>query len=323
MDKELFKLATEAALVVEREKGIGTLSEGLLHSAIKYYYQPDSMLHEMKVAGFVCDAVTDDRRFGYSVLEVQTSSFGYLKRKLERLFSSVELGEAADAGHEAAKSEKESCRENISKEIVGEENAGNAVKPRKLSENDLAARNGGKEIDFPGSVTVVYPLESSKQLIWIDPDTGDTVQGGKSKKGFIPARCLWELYSLKEFVGKKGFTFVILGLKLEEQKLLCGWSKDRKRGSRRVARIPIELTHELIFKELSDYAALVPEELGDRFGAADFRKATKMTERTARAALYCLMEIGVLDREREGRGYRYYVREDIQKTSDKFIKNDG
>ncbi|MBQ9116418.1 MAG: hypothetical protein IJY04_05295 [Clostridia bacterium] len=297
MDKELFQLAAEAAVIAEREKGIGTLSEGVLHSTVKYYYQPDPMLHEVHVGGFVCDAVIDDRRLGRCVLEVQTANFRYLKRKLEAFLGKEEKAKDAVNPGEIADN-------SISKDI--EKNEGTS---EWLGE---AAENG--EIAFPGSMTVVYPLESSNQIIWIDPDTGESTRGGRSTKGFIPARCLWELYNLKEFVGREGFTFVILGIKTEEKKLLCGWSKDRKRGSRRVERVPIELTHELIFRERSDYTALIPESLSARFTASEFKKAARMTQKTAQAALYCLMQIGILDREREGRGYMYFVRQDVQKN---------
>ena len=87
MDVELFQIAVEAAVTLEREQGIGTLSEGLLHSAVKYYYQPDAGLHEVHVGDYVCDAIAESRVLGRTVIEVQTANFRNLKKKLSEFFS--------------------------------------------------------------------------------------------------------------------------------------------------------------------------------------------------------------------------------------------
>ncbi len=81
MDKELFELAVLASEnIVEKNSSIGTKSELHVHAALKYYLQPDLSMHEIKRLGFVCDAVTDE-----GVVEIQTASFGNLRRKLEKL----------------------------------------------------------------------------------------------------------------------------------------------------------------------------------------------------------------------------------------------
>lgn len=80
MDTELFELATEAALRIETDGGIGTLAEHKLHHTLKYYVQPDNTLHEVKRCTFVCDAVTEN-----GVFEIQTRAFDRLKRKLDVL----------------------------------------------------------------------------------------------------------------------------------------------------------------------------------------------------------------------------------------------
>ncbi len=82
MDIELFELATEAALRIETDGGIGTLAEHKLHQTLKYYVQPDNTLHEVKRCSFVCDAVTEN-----GVFEIQTRGFDRLKRKLDVLLN--------------------------------------------------------------------------------------------------------------------------------------------------------------------------------------------------------------------------------------------
>ena len=273
MDAELFLLAVQAAETVEREKGIGTLSEGLIHSAIKYYYQPDPRLHEMKVCGCVCDALADRVALGKTVIEVQAASFKYLSHKLARYF--------ADGGCELK---------------------------QEISFDEIVS-SGVKESAFPGSVTVIYPTESAKQIVWIDPVSGEMKEGAKRKNTFAPCRALWELYSLRKYIGASGFKFVILGIDVIEKRLLCGKrSADGKKGSRRLERIPLALKEEILLCERSDYARLLPQGLGEGFTAAEFGRLAKLRGKRAWGALSMLMELGVLSREKVGRGYLYYLK---------------
>ncbi len=264
MDAELFDLSVEAANVVESEKGIGTLAEGVMHSAIKYYFQPDPQFHEVKIEGFVCDAVVDSLRFGTTLVEVQTANLRGLYRKLENYLGK---GRGADV---------------------------------------LCAEDAVRLARSPGRVTVVHPISVENRIVWVDPETGECVCGRCSRKGEIAARALWELYGIRKFVGTPGFTFVILWVSTEERKLLCGWSRDRKKGSRRIGLSPIALCGESVFRKRSDYLAMIPVELDDGFTSVQFAKATKLTQRRSGAALLCLMDIGVLRREKKGRGYVYF-----------------
>ncbi|MCL2079775.1 MAG: hypothetical protein FWH17_08045 [Oscillospiraceae bacterium] len=58
-------------------RGIGTLGEKTLHSAIKHYIEPDSSKHEVKIGAFVADIVTDE-----GIIEIQTRAFDKLRKKL-------------------------------------------------------------------------------------------------------------------------------------------------------------------------------------------------------------------------------------------------
>lgn len=59
-------------------QGIGTLGEKTLHSAVKYYFQPDPEKREVKLGRYWVDALHED-----GVLEVQTRSFARLRPKLQ------------------------------------------------------------------------------------------------------------------------------------------------------------------------------------------------------------------------------------------------
>ncbi|MBO4562176.1 MAG: hypothetical protein J5772_01035 [Clostridia bacterium] len=78
MDSIRFSAAVARALLRKPEGGgIGMLGEKTLHSALKYYYEPDETCHEQRVSGFFADAMSSE-----GILEVQTRSLFSLNRKL-------------------------------------------------------------------------------------------------------------------------------------------------------------------------------------------------------------------------------------------------
>ncbi|MBR7165735.1 MAG: hypothetical protein IKD18_05585, partial [Clostridia bacterium] len=78
-DAERFSAAMAQVLEKEQTReGIGQLSEKKLHLTLKYFYQPDETFHEQKIGPFVADAVTAE-----GIVEIQTSNYGNLRRKLE------------------------------------------------------------------------------------------------------------------------------------------------------------------------------------------------------------------------------------------------
>ncbi len=66
----------------DSSSGIGTLHEWKLHAALKKHYcRPEDQM-EVSVDGFVIDIVRDGL-----LIEIQTSNFGSMKKKLQRLMS--------------------------------------------------------------------------------------------------------------------------------------------------------------------------------------------------------------------------------------------
>lgn len=59
--------------------GIGTLGEKTVHRALKYYYEPDPLRHEVELLGSVADAFD-----GSLITEIQSAGFSYLVPKLRR-----------------------------------------------------------------------------------------------------------------------------------------------------------------------------------------------------------------------------------------------
>lgn len=145
-------------------------------------------------------------------------------------------------------------------------------------------------------VNVVYPVPHRKILHWIDPETGEITEGRKSPKTGSPYEVFKELYKIRSFLGHPNLRITILLIDMEEYRFLNGWSKDRKKGSVRAERIPVNLEAEYRLESFLDYSLLVPDILPEEFTAKDYRKVTKVSESVASKAMLLLFEAGALER---------------------------
>lgn len=169
----------------------------------------------------------------------------------------------------------------------------------------LAAKLEAYRTDY--RVTVVYPIASVKHVSWIDPETGEISARHKSPKRGNAWDILPELYALCEMLPLENVRFMLVFMAIDDYKLLTGKSRDRKSfGSVRYERIPSELCDIVYLDTPSDYEALVPPVLPGKFTAAEFAKATKMSQRTAWRSLRVLMLLGVIEQVgMRGRAYLY------------------
>ncbi len=144
-------------------------------------------------------------------------------------------------------------------------------------------------------VTVVYPIAKQKWLIWVDPDTGEAQKKRKSPKTGTVYDCFKELYKIREYLSFQNLKLVLAFCDMEEYKLLCGWSRDRKKGSERIERYPVS-DFELITVSGDGYRMLVPEDLEDEFTSKDFQKAAKITLGCAQKAVNLLCKTGAIEK---------------------------
>jgi hypothetical protein len=83
---------------------------------------------------------------------------------------------------------------------------------------------------------------------------------------------------------------------MEEYRILNGWSADRKKGSTRYERIPIDLLDEIHIGDIAQYSKLIPEELPLQFTAKDFKKAARLSLSCAQTALHVLHHVDAVTR---------------------------
>ena len=70
-EQEQLALAMERAKIRLRQ-GIGTQSERLVHSTLKYYLEPDDSCHEIPIGSYVADIFQKETG---QIIEIQTKGF--------------------------------------------------------------------------------------------------------------------------------------------------------------------------------------------------------------------------------------------------------
>lgn len=148
-------------------------------------------------------------------------------------------------------------------------------------------------------VKVVYPIPHIKYLCWLD--NGEVVSKRKSPKVGSIYDISKELYKIKWFLNNSNLEITILLIDLTEYRNLDGYSKDKKRGSTRYDRIPLELVDEITIK---DYHMFVPYE-NEKFTSKDFSKKIKHNISTTQTLLTILQYLNVV--EVVGKENRYNV----------------
>lgn len=156
-------------------------------------------------------------------------------------------------------------------------------------------------------VTVVCPLVRCKQIVWIDPATGETAPPTRSPRRGGFSDILPHLVFILPLLDHPGLTLNPVLLDVEEHRLADGWGNGGKRGSHRAERYPTALVDTLTVTGAQDYRRLLPSGLPCTFTATEFGKIARLQGRRLSGALKVLLTVGVLTREREGKGYRYTI----------------
>ena len=145
-----------------------------------------------------------------------------------------------------------------------------------------------------GRVTVVFPIALKKDVVWLDPETGELSSPHKSPKKGSVYDIFPELSQIVEFVSEQRLTVKVMLMSMTDVRMLCGWDKSRKRGSHREDRIPRELFDIVTLDSAADYEWLVPQTLTGAFTVKDFAVSAGIDSKTASPALRVLRRLGVV-----------------------------
>jgi hypothetical protein len=159
-------------------------------------------------------------------------------------------------------------------------------------------------------VTIVYPIPHIKWLSWIDEETGETSPKRKSPKKGNPYQAFIELYKIRPFLKNENLHLRLDLIDMEEYRLLNGWSRDKKKGSDRFDRIPIQFVEEVCVDCREDYMQFVPADVPEQFTAKEFAACAKIPVRLAQTVLLLLTDLEIVERiGKEGRSILYQIRE--------------
>ncbi len=155
-------------------------------------------------------------------------------------------------------------------------------------------------------VEVVCPIAEKKWVAWIDAESGDVTKKRPSPKKGRPSDIIPELYYLLDLIPSGRLKLHLVMLEVEEYRMLNGWSYDKKKGSTRYERIPIDILGESELTSVFDYASLIPKELESEFTSADFKKATRLSPRKTSYSLKTLTLMGLIEKVgKKGNSYIY------------------
>lgn len=141
-------------------------------------------------------------------------------------------------------------------------------------------------------VTVVYPLESEKYLLTIDPDSGELISRRKSPKKVGLWQGLAELYGIRDKLADENLTVRFPVLTVEELRLPAK-GKGRRRSAEKLDRLPLSMTDEYVLRRSEDYRELLPRELPEAFTAEDFARLCRINTETARRCIGVLNVLGI------------------------------
>lgn len=144
-------------------------------------------------------------------------------------------------------------------------------------------------------IQIVCPILTAKRVIWVDPESGALSEPRKSPVGHGKMRVLPELIYLWEHLDFERVSFLIIGLRVDDYKLLNGKGPDKKRGATRLERLPRELTLLKKLHSREDVASFfLPQELPETFTSSEFSRLTNLRRRTLSAALKALLNLNII-----------------------------
>ncbi len=148
-------------------------------------------------------------------------------------------------------------------------------------------------------VTVVYPIARTKQLQWLDAETGEVLRQRRSPRRGTVWDAFPEIYRIQPFLKNPNFSLRLLLLDVAEQRRV---NEKNRKGYTRIDLMPLHPLNESAVETVDlawpgDYAALLPAALPETFTTSDLRKAAGIRLEVAQTALRVMAGIGAVERK--------------------------
>lgn len=165
-----------------------------------------------------------------------------------------------------------------------------------------------KKLDFfreQYPVEIVYPIPVIKNILWINPQTGDISKKRKSPRSGRASDILKELIYIIDYIDKNVKILLYL-LETDEYRVQNGWGNGGKRGGGRYDRIPKGIFDIIELSDKEDYYKIIPFKRGIITTRSDIKKALRLNGRHGDAAVKVLRKLGIIEESgREGRKIIY------------------
>ncbi len=160
-------------------------------------------------------------------------------------------------------------------------------------------------------VNIVFPIETSKQIIWVEPETGEIVSRTRSTRKMNIYWGLAELADIKPLLKSENLHITFPVLSTEELRLLDGRGNDRKKGATKCDKLPVDMVEEIRINntfDSSEYKALLPKGLPESFISAEFAALCRLDPKRTQRCLSVLKWVGAIKvTGKKGRAYVYTV----------------
>ena len=116
----------------------------------------------------------------------------------------------------------------------------------------------------------------------------------RSPKTGTPFAAFVELYKIRQLLPHPNLRIQIIPVDVEEHRSLTGWSRDRKRGSTRLERLPVAFGDAIWLATPTDYAALLPSALTDPFTTADLATEARLSRKAVQCSVNVMWHLGAI-----------------------------
>ena len=158
------------------------------------------------------------------------------------------------------------------------------------------------------NVTVIYPIIEEKTICRINTDTGESLPPKKSPKKGKASDALAEIAQIRRFIPSDNLRIKLVFVDAVETRMLNGTRRVGRRKTQKIDCIPTAINSIIELYMPRDFLSLIPDNLPEKFTAAEFEKTTQLRRIKSHNSLMLLTELGVVTREKcGGRAYIYMI----------------
>lgn len=155
-------------------------------------------------------------------------------------------------------------------------------------------------------VHLVHPIAVEKWIIRLGQDGSEQLSRRKSPRRGRSEHIFSELLRFPSLMNHPNFTLEILLIQEEETRILDGKGAWRRKGWSIVDRRLLSVLDRLELRCVDDFRIFLPPGLPAEFTSKEIARARGIQTYLARKMLYCLREMGLVERSgRRGRSYLY------------------